>query len=156
MSNESACAHLIERYLSTCGLRFLRGDHEGEYFCVVNARPHRLHVHLEISSSFDDMVTITVTPARSFPLADRLWLTRLADTWNQQNRGLTAIVQGPCGSKRMGVSARKSQWIPEGSSFEDFASLVDRTIAAAMGLFAELAPAVDSPSTPQPLLRNAG
>jgi len=156
MTNESPCTYLIERYLSTCGLRFLRGDHDGEYFCVVNAHPRRLHVRLEISRSFDDMVVISVTPARIFPVADRPWLTHFADAWNRQNRGVTAIVHGSSDSKRVSVSARRSRWIPEGSSFEDFASFADRTIAAAIDLFIELSPVVELPSTTQPLLRNAG
>jgi hypothetical protein len=40
-------------------------------------------------------------------------------------------------------------------SFEEFASLVDRTIAAAVDLFAELSPVVELPSAAQPLLRDA-
>lgn len=159
MTSETLCANLVERYLSTCGLRFLRGDHDGEYFCVVNARsgahPGRLHVHFEISPSFGDMVSISVTPGRFFPVADRPWLTHLADSWNQQNRGVTAILHGSSDSKRIGVSARGSQWIREDIFFEDFAAFVDRTIAAAIDLFAELTTVELSP-TAQPLLRNAG
>ncbi len=156
MTNESLCANLIERYMSTCGLRFLRGEHNGEYFCVANAHPGRLHVHLEISPSFGDVLIISVSPGRFLPVADRPWLTHFADTWNQQNRGVTAIVHGSSDPKRIGVSARSSQWIREGISFEKFASFVDRTIGAAIDLFAELKAAVELPSTAQPLLRDAG
>jgi len=156
MTSEALCANLIERYLETCGLRFLRGDNEREYFCVANADPGRLHVRLEISPSFDDVLIVSVTPARSFPVADRPWLTHFADTWNPQNRGVTAILQGSSDPRRIGLSARRSQWIREGTSFEDFASFVDRTIAAATDLYAELTALFELPAPAQPLLRDAG
>jgi hypothetical protein len=156
MTSESLGANLIERYMSTCGLRFFRGQRDGEYFFVANAHPRRLHVHLEISPSFGDVLIIQVTPACNFPVADRPWLTHFADTWNQQNREVTAIVQGSSDPQRIGVSARRSQWIRENISFEDFASFADRTIAAAIDLFAELTPVVELRPTAQPLLRDAG
>ncbi|MFY2858779.1 YbjN domain-containing protein [Mycobacterium sp. THU-M104] len=156
MTSELLCANLIERYLDTCGLRFLRGDHDGEYFCAANTASGRLHVRLEICASFGDVVNISVTPARSIPVADRPRLTNFADTWNRQNRGVTAIVQGCPDPQRIGISARRSQWIRDGITFEEFASLVDRTIAAAIDLFAQVKPVVDVPSTTQPVLRNAG
>ena len=142
MTNESLCANLIERYVHTCGLRFVQGEGEGEYLCVANVRPRRLCIHLEISPSFGDVLAVRVTPACSFPAVDRPWLTHFADTWNQQHREVTAIVHGASDSQRIGVSARSSRWIREGS-FEDFASFADRTIAAAIELFAELTPVVE-------------
>jgi len=154
MTSESLCANLIERYMCTSGLRFFRREHDGDHFFIVNAHPRRLHVHLEISPSFGDVLVIRVTPACFFPVADRPWLTQFADTWNQQHRGVTAIVHRFSDPKRIGLLARRSQWIREGISFEDFASFADRTIAAAIDLFAELTPAVELPSTP--LLRDAG
>jgi hypothetical protein len=158
MMSEPLCANLIERYLYTCGLRFFRGQHDGEYFFVANAHPRRLHVHLEISPSFGDVLNVRVTPACFFPVTDRPWLTRFADRWNQQNREVTAIVHGSSDPQRIGVSASRSQWIREDISFEDFASLADRTITAAIDLFAELTPVVELPprfQEAQPLLRNA-
>jgi hypothetical protein len=156
MTSESLRVNWIERYVRTCGLQFLKGEHDGEYFCVANAYPRRLHIHLEISPSFGDVLIISVSPGRFLPAADRPWLTHFADTWNQQNRGVTAIVHGSSDPQRIGVSTRRSQWIREGTSFEKFASFVDRTIAAAIDLFAELTAAVELPSTAQPLLRDAG
>jgi hypothetical protein len=158
MNSASPCANLIERYMSTSGLRFFRGQHDGEYFFVANSSP-RLHVHLEVSPSFGDVVIIRVTPASFYPVADRPWLTRSADAWNQQNREVTAILHGSSDPQRIGVVARKSQWIRESMSLEDFASFVDRSIKAAIDLFAELTPVVELPSrvySEQPLLRNAG
>lgn len=156
MTSESLCANLIERYVRTCGLRFFRGEHDGEYFCVADAHPRRLHVHLEISPSFSDVIISRVTPACLFPVADRPWLTHFADTWNQQNREVTAIVHSPSDPQRIGFSASRSHWIRDSISFEDFASLADRTVAAAIDLFAELTPVVELLSTAQPLLRDAG
>jgi hypothetical protein len=155
MSSASLCANLIERYLRTCGLRFLRGEHDGEYFCVAT-RPQRLRLHLEISPSFGDVLTILVSPACNFPVADRPWLTHLADTWNRQNRGVTAVVHGSSNPRRIGIRARRSQWIRESVSFEDFASSTDRALSAAIDLFAELTLVVELRSTAQPLLRDAG
>jgi hypothetical protein len=158
MTSATPCANLIERYMSTCGLRFFQGQHDGEYFFVADAHPRRLHVHLELSPSFDDVLNIRVTPACFFPVTDRPWLTQFADTWNQQNRAVTAIVHGSSDPQRIGVSASRSQWIREDISFEDFASLADRTIAAAIDLFAELTPVVQLPprfQESQPLLRDA-
>ncbi len=156
MTAQSLCTNLIERYLSTSGLRFLRGEHDGEYFCVVDTDSGRLHVHLEISASFDDVLRIRVNPACSFTVADRPWLTHFANTWNQQNREVTAIVHESRDPRRIGVSANRSQWIREGLSFEDFASFAERTIADAIDLFAKLAPVVELASTAQPVLRHAG
>jgi hypothetical protein len=154
MRTQPRCADLIERYLRTRGRRYFRGHHDGEYF-FVNTRP-RLHVHLEISPAHDDVVIIRVTPECFFPAADRPWLTHRSDTWNLQNREVTAIVHGSSDPQRIGMEARKSQWIREGVSFDDFASSVDRTITDAIDLFDELTPVVELPSTAQPLLRDAG
>ena len=52
-----------------------RDERGGAYFCVPNAHYGRLNVHLEISPSFGDVLIVQVTPARSFPAADRPWLT---------------------------------------------------------------------------------
>ena len=157
MTGETLCENLSERYMRACGLRSLRGEHEGEYFAVVDAHPRRLHIHLEMSPSFGDMLTIEATPACLFPLSEQSWITRFADAWNQQNREVTAIVhRSTSNGQRIGVSARRSQWIREGNSFEDFASFVDRTIAAASDLFAGLTPVFELPSGAHPLpLRKA-
>jgi hypothetical protein len=158
MTSATPCETLIERYMFTSGLRFFRGQHDGEYFCVANAHPRRLHVHLEVSPSFGDVLNVRVNPACFFPVTDRPWLTQFADTWNQQHREVTAIIHGSSDPHRIGVSARRSQWIRDDMSFDDFAALVDRTVAAAIDLFAELTPVVELPSRfqeTQPLLRDA-
>ncbi len=156
MTSESLCANLIERYLCTRGRQYFRGQHDGEYFFLANARPRRLHVHLEVSPDFDDVLIIRVVPGYFFPAADRPWLTHVSDRWNQQNRGVTAIVHRSSDPQRIGVTVRRSQWIRGDVDFEDFATFVGRTIAAAIEFFAELTPVVEWPSTAQPLLRDAG
>lgn len=155
MTNESLHADLIERYMCTCGARFFRRDDDAEYFFVADAHPRPLNVRLKIAPSFGDVLIIRVTPACLFSVVDRPWLRRFADTWNQQNREVTAIVQGCSNPQRIGVVARRSQWIRESISLEDFASFADRTIAAAIDLFAELTPVVELPSMARPLLREA-
>lgn len=155
MTNRPMCATLIERYLRTRGRRYFRGHREGEYFFVSTAR-RRLHVHFEVSPAHDDVLIIRVRPGCYFPAADRPWLTYFADRWNGQERLVTAIVHASSDPLRLGVVARKSQWIRKNVSFDDFASFVDRTIADATELFAELGPVVEVPSHQPPLLRHAG
>lgn len=155
MMSQSLCATMIERYVRTCGLQFLKGEHDGEYFCVANANGRRLHIHLEISPSFGDMLIVGVSPAFSFRAADRPWLTRLADGWNQQNRKVTAILHGCSDPQRVGLVARRSRWIHDSISFEDFAAFVDRTIAEAVDLFAEATVVAEFRPAAQPMLRDA-
>ena len=156
MTSEPLCANLIERYLCARGSRYFRGQHDGEFFYVANTRPRRLHVHLEICPTHGDVLMIRVAPARFFPATDRPWLMHFADTWNQQDREVVAIVHGSSDPQRIGVVARRSQWIRGSVDFEDFASFVDAAIADAIELFGQLAPAVELPSTAQPLVRDAG
>lgn len=65
-------------------------------------------------------------------------------------------MHGPCDPQRIGVVARKSQWIRSKVSFAEFASLVDLTIADATELFEELDPAAGLPPAERSLLRHAG
>ncbi|MCA2320915.1 YbjN domain-containing protein [Mycobacterium intracellulare] len=155
MTNEQMCANLVERYLRTRGRQYFRGHRDGEHFFVTGA-PRRLHVHFEISPAHDDVLIIRVTPGCYFPATERPWLTHFADTWNRQDRHVTAIVHGSCDPQRIGVVARKSQWIRSNVSFAEFASLVDLTIADATELFEELDPAAGLPSAERSLLRHAG
>jgi hypothetical protein len=156
MTPEPPCANLVERYLRTRGSRYFRGQHDGEFFYVANTRPRRLHVHLEICPTRGDLLMIRVTPTCFFPATDRPWLMHFADTWNEQDREVIAIVHGSSDPQRIGVVARRSQSIRKGVSFEDFASFVDAVIADAIDLFGQLDPVVELPSTAQPLVRDAG
>lgn len=156
MTSASLLTELIERYLSTCDMRFLRDERGGAYFCVPNAHYGRLNVQFEISSSFGDVLTVKVSPATSLPIADRPWLTHFADTWNLRNREVTALLHNSAGPQRIGLVARRSQWVRDDVSFDDFASFVDRTLAAAIDLFAESAQFGDSLSAGESVLRDAG
>lgn len=156
MTSEPLCANLIERYLCTRGRRYFRGAHDGEYFYVANTRPRRLHVHLEIAPGHHDVLLIRVAPACFFPASDRPWLTHLAETWNRRKRDVTAIVHGSSDPQRIGVVARRSHWIRGSVAFADFATFVDRAIAAAIEFFGELTPIVEQPSMAQPLVLYAG
>ena len=154
MTNEQRGADLVERYLRLCGRRYFHGHHDGEYFFVTNA-PQRLHVHFEVSPAHDDVLIIRISPGSYFPAVDRPWLTYFSDRWNRLDREVTAIVHASSDPQRIGVVARKSQWIRDDVSFNDFASFVDRTIADATKLFEELSPAVELPYE-RSLLRDAG
>jgi hypothetical protein len=155
MANEQLCANLVERYLRTRGRRYFRGHHDGEYF-FVSSPPRRLHVHFEISPAHDDVLVVRVSPGCYFPATDRPWVTYFCDRWNRLDRQVTAIVHGSSDPQRIGVMARKSQWIRNDVSFNDFASSVDQTIADATELFEELNPPVELPPMERPLLRDAG
>lgn len=158
MAKEPTCADLVERYLRTRGRRYFRGHHDGEYFFVANAHSsasRRLHVHLEISPEHGDVLIIRVMPACFFPAAERPWLTHFSDTWNRQEREVTAVVHGSSDPQRIGVVARRSHWIRDTVSFEDFSAFVDRTIADATDLFGDLSPAAELP-TAHALVRDAG
>ncbi|KLO46307.1 hypothetical protein [Mycobacterium nebraskense] len=158
MTKQPMCANLVERYLRTRGRRYFRGHRDGEYFFVTRARTslsRRLHVHLEIPPEHGDVLIIRVTPGCFFPATERPWLVHFSDTWNHREREVTAIVHGSCDPQRIGLVARRSQWIRPNVSFEDFAAFVDRTIADATDLFDDVSPVVELP-TAHPLLRDAG
>ena len=156
LSPEPLSTELTERYLRSRGVRHFRGQHDGECFFVTNAGGRRLHVHLELSRWRSDVFTIRVAPACFFPATDSARLARLADTWNQQNPEVTAIVHGSSDPRRIGISARSSRRVRDRIPFEEFACYVDRAIGAAIEFFTELAPAAELTSTAQPLVRDAG
>lgn len=150
---EPLSANLIERYLRTRGRRYFRGQHDGEFFFVLNAE-RRLHVHLEIPAVHPDVVTVRITPACFFPVAEHARLAHFADAWNEQHRDVTATVHGSSDPQRVGVTAEQSRWVGERVGFDDFATFVDRATTAAIDLFSRLDPAAELPSPP--LLRAAG
>lgn len=159
MTSDPLGARLIERYLRTrggryCG-RYFRGHHDGEFFYVINVRPRRLHVHLEICPTRSDVLVIRVTPTCFFPAADRSWLTEFASAWNRHNREVSAIVHDSSDTRRIGVVACRSLRIAEGARFEDFAAVVDAAVADAIDLFGRLTTVTGLPPTDPPLLRDA-
>jgi hypothetical protein len=154
MTTEALSANLIERYLRTRGSRYFRGQHDGEFFYVANTRPRRLHVHLGISRWHRDEFTIQVTPGCFFPAADSDELADLADSWNRRNRDVVVTVHGSSDPQRVGVVARDSRKIRESIAFDEFATYIDYTIAAAIEFFAGLDSVAEC--TAQPLLLDAG
>jgi hypothetical protein len=156
LSAEPLSTELVERYLRSRGVRYFRGQHDGECFFVTNAGGRRLHVHLGISRWRSDVFTIRVAPACFFPAADSAGLARLAEDWNQHRPEVTAIVHGSSDPQRIGVFARGSQRIRDRIPFDEFACYVDRAIAAAIDFFTGLAPVDELTSTAQPLVQDAG
>lgn len=151
---EPLSTDLIERYLRIRGRRYFRGQHDREFFFVINTDKQRLHVHVEIPPQHHDAVAIRVTPACFFPADDRHWLERFADAWNHDNREITATVVKSSDPLRIGVSAAKSQRIGDRVRFGDFAVFVDGAIDAAIEFFDGLGPATELPAAP--LLLDAG
>jgi hypothetical protein len=156
MTTEPLATDLIERYLRSRGRRYFRGQHDGAFFFVAKAIPRPLHVHLEISPAQREVLTIRIDPACFFPAADRTRLAQIAEAWNQRNHDVTAVVHGSSDPDRIGVVAAQQAWIVHDVRFEEFASFVDRTIAAAIDLFAAMAPAAELPSRTTPLVLDAG
>ncbi|OBA81502.1 hypothetical protein A9W99_02465 [Mycobacterium sp. 1164966.3] len=146
-------ADLIERYVRRRGRRYFSGQHDGEYFFIADALPRRLYVHFGVSRWHSDVFTIRIAPAHFFPAAEDARLAQLTDVWNQQNPEVTAVVHGSSDPQRIGLYVTSARRIKDRISFEDFASYVNRTIEAAIGLFSELAPIGE---TQQPVLRDAG
>ncbi|GAB3011950.1 hypothetical protein [Mycobacterium bourgelatii] len=151
---EPLSTDLIERFLRIRGRRYFRGQHDGEFFFVINTEKRRLHVHIEIPPLHPDVVVIRVTPACFFPAGDRERLQRFADAWNQENRQITADVHRSSDPLRIGVAAAKSQRMGDRVRFEDFTAFVDDAIAAAVDLFDGLTPVTELPTAP--LLLDAG
>lgn len=147
---------LIERYVRSRGRRYFSGQHDGEYFFIADAHPRRLYVHLGTSRWHSDVFTIRIAPGYFFPASDDARLVQLTDAWNQQNPEVTAVVHASSDPQRIGVYATSSRRIRDRIPFEDFASFVNGTIAAATELFGEVAEVTDPPSTQLPLLREAG
>lgn len=156
MTTEAVGPTLIEHYLRTRGRRYFRGQHDGEFFFVVSTHPQPLHVHLEISPAGRDVFTMRIAPACYFPATDHDRLIRFAETWNQQCCDISAFVHGSSDPQRIGMTAQRSQQIPERVQFDDFAALADRAIAAAIDLFNRLPPEIELPPAARPLLRDAG
>lgn len=153
-SGELLSTDLIERYLCVRGRRYFRGQHDAEFFFVINTARRRLHVHVEVPPLHHDVLSVRVTPACFFPAADRQRLERFADAWNQEHREITAKVHGSSDPLRIGVAASKSRWVGDRVRFEDFAAFIDDAVDAAIALFGALDPVAELPSAP--LLLDAG
>jgi hypothetical protein len=156
MTTEALSPDLIERYLCTRGSRYFRGQHDGEFFYVANTRPRRLHVHLGVSRWHSDEFTIQVTPGCFFPASDGAEIAELADDWNRRHRGVVVTVRGSSDPQRIGVVARTTRRAREQVDFDEFATFVDHSIAAAIEFFAALAPIPELPSSAQPMVLDAG
>lgn len=139
MTSESLREQFTECYVRECGLPFFRGECNGEYFLAAGGRGRRLHLRLEPSHSFSDVVTIRLTPSRLHALPERSALTAFVDKWNHQNHQVSAILHVGDDSRHVGVSVRRSHWIPDAMPYDDFASRIDHAIAAGFRFFDELA-----------------
>ncbi|GFG66242.1 hypothetical protein MKUB_37320 [Mycobacterium kubicae] len=143
---EPLTTELIERYLHSRGRRYFRGQHDGEFFFVVNCGRPRMHVHLGIPGPHSDTLTLRATPASFYPVADAGTLSNRVAEWNKHNGELAAVVHGSSDPQRIGVTVSASHWVGERVRFEDFGEFVDRALGAAVELFSGLAPSDELPT----------
>lgn len=121
-------SELIEDCLRARGVRFFHGHHEREYFFLMHSRHGRIAVHLDRGGAAPDEITVTVSPDRYYPAADRDRLSGLA---------------GRCGARvypssdpgLVGVVASNSGRPADAAALND---LVDDAVAVALDLFGRM------------------
>ncbi|OBJ49832.1 hypothetical protein, partial [Mycobacterium sp. 1423905.2] len=99
---EPLITELIERYLRSRGRRYFRGQHDGEFFFVVDCGRRRMHVHLGIPGPHSDTFTVRLTPAYFFPVAEAGTLNNRVTEWNKRHSDVAAVVHGSSDPQRIG------------------------------------------------------
>jgi hypothetical protein len=145
MSTEPFGAELTERYLRSRELQHFRGQHDGEYFFILKTDFKPLHVHLETPAASGMSLLISITTPTFFPATNRPRLTRLAKRFNRRSTSAEAVVYRSIDPTRFGVVAKDSIPVSPGIQFQEFAGVVDDTIASAARFFGELASVVELP-----------
>jgi hypothetical protein len=145
MRTEPFGAELTERYFRSRGLQHFRGQHDSEYFFILKTAFGPLHVHLDTSQADGESLTIQVTPDRFFAAADRRRLMRLAKRWNRRGGPAEAAAYNSIDLNRIGVAAKGSVPINPNVQFDQFAAVLDHTIASAAEFFSELCSFVEPP-----------
>src|SRR5262249_16461962 len=102
------------------------------------------HVHLTDTAHGRSM-RIRVTVPRLFPAADRPRLSGLARRWNRRGGPVEAVLCRSVDPTRIGVVAEGFVPIDRSNRFDEFADLVDASIAHAAELFGRLAAVLESP-----------
>lgn len=152
---------LIEEYLRARGVRYFRGHHDDEYFFLVDfqsdfcldASHGRLHVHLEVRGVARDVVHMSITPDRFYPVGKRDLLTSLSTRWTAGSGGAEAVVHDSSDPALVGITVADRFRPTSGAGLAYFA---DQSIASSIELFeqvnAEVQPAHPGPA----VLRDAG
>jgi hypothetical protein len=152
---------LIEEYLRARGVRYFRGQHDDEYFFLVDFQADfcldtshgRLHVHLEVSGLLRDNVLLSITPDRFYPVGKRDLLTSLSTRWTAGSGGAEAVVHDSSDPALVGITVL-DRFRPTSSA--GLAYFVDQSIASAIELFEQVTAEV-LPSHPgHEALRDAG
>jgi len=152
---------LIEEYLRARGVRYFRGQHDDEYFFLVDFQADfcldtshgRLHVHLEVSGLLRDNILLSITPDRFYPVGKRDLLTSLSTRWTAGSGGAEAVVHDSSDPALVGITVL-DRFRPTSSA--GLAYFVDQSIASAIELFEQVTAAV-LPSHPgHEALRDAG
>ncbi len=153
-------SELIEDCLRARGVRFFHGHHEREYFFLLDyldrtasqPRSGKLHVHLDRGGAAGDEITVTVTPDRFYPAADRERLSELAQQWGAGGGAAVATLHPSSDPGLVGVAASDSDRPVDVAALS---ALVDRTVGAALDLFGRMHLVVASTAR-QTGLRDAG
>lgn len=127
---------LIEEYLRLRGLRYFRGHDEDEYVFLSEApgpRGSAGKMHVRLAAAGPE-VRVTVSPDRYYPAGDRDRLAGLAARW-ASGEAAEVVLQDSCDPALVGVIAR-ARTRPRG--LDDLADFVDRAVASAVDLFADL------------------
>jgi hypothetical protein len=152
---------LIEEYLRARGVRYFRGQHDDEYFFLVDFQADfcldtshgRLHVHLEVSGLLRDNILLSITPDRFYPVGKRDLLTSLSTRWTAGSGGAEAVVHDSSDPALVGITVL-DRFRPTSSA--GLAYFVDQSIASAIELFEQVTAEV-LPSHPgHEALRDAG
>jgi hypothetical protein len=134
MDSALVVSQLVERYLRSRGADPASGD---ESF-VVDAPIGSLHVYVGQMAANSRVIAVQVTGPRSFPAADHPWLSRQARKWNRRGELVEAVLCRSIDPARIGVVAEGAVPIGSGTGFQEFADVVDTSIARAGEFFAEL------------------
>lgn len=124
---------LIEEYLRIRGLRYFRGHHDDEYVFLSEAPGAVGKMHVRLAAAGPE-VRVTVSPDRYYPAGDRDRLAGLAARWATAGAA-EVVLQDSCDPALVGVVAR-ARTRPQG--LDDLAGFVDRAVASAVDLFADL------------------
>ena len=152
---------LIEEYLRARGVRYFRGQHDDEYFFLVDFQADfcldtshgRLHVHLEVSGLLRDNVLLSITPDRFYPVGKRDLLTSLSTRWTAGSGGAEAVVHDSSDPALVGITVL-DRFRPTSSA--GLAYFVDQSIASAIELFEEVTAEVLPAHPGHEVLRDAG
>jgi len=152
---------LIEDYLRARGLQYFRGQHDDEYFFLIDSHVDffvdvsrgRLHVHLGVGGLLRDTVHLSITPDRFYSADRRDRLAGMAARWTANSQGAEAVVHESSDPALVGISV-DDRFRP--TDHVALADCVDQTIASAIELFDEVnGEAITRPQAPE-ILRDAG